>query len=227
MDSPSKSPVNPDPKFLDRDYAQSTPDLNGNTKDLMSKCEDKEWDAGFFSHSTSADPMSVDESDDPNSLEEELNSSTYHTDLNGEMVPLNKDELLDTSSHFHPCEANLTYTVPTPVNANLNELVDPLQELTQIHIKEKKYPVLPSITKSSCSPRSNTSKNSLNNELTDEFTLVRETTKNQMDFSRERMEKEADFFADHRVQSKKVKITPRIHPLPPIQPTSDPSPDKT
>lgn len=68
MDSPSISPVNPDPKFLDRDFVQSTPDLNGNTKDLMSKCEDKEWDAGFFSHSTSADPMSVDESDDPNSL---------------------------------------------------------------------------------------------------------------------------------------------------------------
>lgn len=225
MDSPRKSPLNPDPKFLDSDSVPCTPDLNGNTKGLVSKCEDKEWDAGFFSHSTSADPMSLDESDDPNSLEEELNSSTYHTDLNGELVPLNKDELLETSSHN--CEANLTYTVPTPVNANLNELVDPLQELTQIHIKEKKYPVLPSINKTSSSPRSNTSKNSLNNELTDEFSLVRESTKNQMDFSRERMEKEADFFADHRVQSKKVKITPRIHPLPPIQPTSDSPSDKT
>ena len=225
MDPPNKSPVNPDEKCHDCESVPQDPDLNGNTKELVAKSEDKDWDAGFFSHSTSADPMSMDESDEPNSLEEELNSSTYHTGINGELVPMNKDELRENSTVER--EVNLTYTVPTPVSFNINELVDPLQELTQIQIKEKKYPVLPSIMKTSCSPKSNTSKTSLMDELRDEFCLVRETTKNQMDFSREKMEKEADFFADHRVQSKKVKITPRINPLPPIQPTNDLSPDKT
>lgn len=124
MDSFSKSFVNFDFKFLDRDYVLSIFDFNGNTKDLMFKCEDKEWDVGFFSYFIFADFMSVDESDDLNSLEEEFNSLIYYTDLNGEMVLLNKDEFFDIFFYFYFCEVNLIYIVLISVNANLNEFVD-------------------------------------------------------------------------------------------------------
>lgn len=124
MDSFSKSLVNFDFKFLDRDYVLSIFDFNGNTKDLMFKCEDKEWDVGFFSYFIFADFMSMDESDDLNSLEEEFNSLIYYTDLNGEMVLLNKDEFIDIFFYFYFCEVNLIYIVLISVNANLNEFVD-------------------------------------------------------------------------------------------------------
>lgn len=124
MDSFSKSFVNFDFKFLDRDCVLSIFDFNGNTKDLMFKCEDKEWDVGFFSYFIFADFMSVDESDDLNSLEEEFNSLIYYTDLNGEMVLLNKDEFFDIFFYFYFCEVNLIYIVLISVNANFNEFVD-------------------------------------------------------------------------------------------------------
>ncbi|XP_062590934.1 uncharacterized protein LOC134271168 [Saccostrea cucullata] len=207
----------------DCDSVNNDQDFNGNTADT--KSEERDSGTGLSSHSTSADPMSMDDSDEPASIGEELNSSSYHLDMDGELVPINKDELQDTCSD---CEASRTYTVPTPVsfiNNNANELVDPLQEINQVNIKEKKYPVLPSISKKSCTPRSLPSETSLDNELLEKC-LVRELTKNQMDFSRERMEKEADFFADHRINTSKVKATPRTNPLPPIRPANASSPDK-
>lgn len=196
-------------------------DLNGNIQDM--KSEEIDYGTGFSSHSTSADPMSMDDSDDPHSVNEELNSSSYHLDVNDDLVHINKDELMQDS--FHDCEASRTYTVPTPIDFNLTEVVDPLREFTQVSIMEKKYYVLPSITKTSGTPYSTRSENSVDNEPL-EKSLLRELTKNQMDFSREKMEKEADFFADHRINTSTVKVTPRINPLPPIQPTNNRSPDE-
>lgn len=90
----------------------------------MFKCEDKEWDVGFFSYFIFVDFMSVDELDDLNSLEEEFNLLIYYMDLNGEMVLLNKDEFFDIFFYFYFCEVNLIYIVLILVNANLNEFVD-------------------------------------------------------------------------------------------------------
>lgn len=90
----------------------------------MFKCEDKEWDVGFFSYFIFADFMSMDESDDLNSLEEEFNLLIYYMDLNGEMVLLNKDEFFDIFFYFYFCEVNLIYIVLILVNVNLNEFVD-------------------------------------------------------------------------------------------------------
>jgi hypothetical protein len=206
----------------DCDTGYPDEDLNGNIQDV--KSEETDSVAGLSSHSNSADPMSMDDSDDPNSINDELNSSSYHLNVNDDLGPINKDELMEGS--FHDCEMSRTYTVPTPIDRNLTEVVDPLREFTQVNIMEKKYYVLPSITKKSSTPYSTRSENSVDNESL-EKSLMRELTKNQMDFSREKMEKEADFFADHRINTSTVKVTPRVNPLPPIQKTNDRSPNET
>ena len=67
-------------------------------------------------------------------------------------------------------------------------------------IAQKKYPVLPSIGKAL-----EESKPEEDEEEDEE-----DPTLNQLDYTREKMETEADFFADYRVNTSVVKPTPRI-----------------
>ncbi|KAK3083921.1 hypothetical protein FSP39_005398 [Pinctada imbricata] len=158
------------------------------------------------SNSTNPDPMSID-SDEQHSGGEELDCSTSH-------IPLNKNlSDLMTYECASP-ELPSSRVVPTPVS-HTNELTVPIEDFTntQEHIKERKYPVLPSIGQ-----RSKTLLSSCGSEHTD--INDNSSTINQLDFTRERMEVEADFFADYRINTSKVKVTPRQNPLPPIRQTS-------
>lgn len=96
---------------------------------------------------------------------------------------------------------------PTPINLNFQDLVQPLEDYSQVqkNITERKYPILPSINKSfEGGPE----------------VLRRESTCNQLDYTREKMENEADFFSEYRVNTSLVKATPRQNPLPPIRQSS-------
>ena len=184
------------------------------------------------SNCTTADPMSID-SDEQNSEGEELDSSTTHVPIDNDLpevvydnnlpevvaddlpeVAIDNDLECDSYDFGTPDHAS-SRVVPTPVNVNLNEIVVPIEDFTntQEHIKERKYPVLPSIGQ-----RSRTMLSSSDSESND--TNDNSSTINQLDFTREKMEVEADFFADYRINTSKVKVTPRQNPLPPIRQTS-------
>lgn len=95
--------------------------------------------------------------------------------------------------------------VPTPVNLNMRDIIEPLEEWSRVqgNIRERKYPVLPKIGK-----RSKES-----SKRKKQFEAV---NYNQLDYTRDKMETEADFFSDYRLNTSCVKETPKHNPLPPI-----------
>lgn len=146
---------------------------------------------------TSSEQSYVEMDDDANELE----SSSFHVPVNGNI----NDILFDNNSK-QDMMRNLNLT--TPVNLNIKDLMQPLEDWGKIKsgIRERKYPVLPSI-----GPPSQTNSPRLG--------LERSDTLNQLDYTREKIEGHADFFADFRVNTCVAKITPRHNPLPPIRQT--------
>ncbi|XP_033748064.1 uncharacterized protein LOC117333051 [Pecten maximus] len=138
-----------------------------------------------------------DEMDDKSSVSslELSNMPINHIDNDNNIIPI-----LDTSRQM---------AVPTPVNLNLRDIIEPLDEWSRVQsgIRERKYPVLPKIGKMK--------KESGHDKQN--FDMV---NYNQLDYTREKMENEADFFSDYRINTSRVKETPRQNPLPPIRQNS-------
>ncbi|XP_021361437.1 uncharacterized protein LOC110455575 [Mizuhopecten yessoensis] len=134
---------------------------------------------------------------------EELSNTFSHLPINHIDNDNNRIPFIDTSRQT---------SVPTPVNLNLRDIIEPLEEWSRVQsgIQERKYPVLPKIGK-----KKNKSKESGRDNK--QFEMV---NYNQLDYTREKMENEADFFSDYRINTSCVKETPRQNPLPPIRQNS-------
>lgn len=87
----------------------------------------------------------------------------------------------------------------TPADLQFLDITRPLDHLTDLH--ERKYAVLPSI-------------GGIKNLHHDEENLMH---LNQLDYTRDHIEEEADFFSDYRTNTSLVKMTPKNNPLPPIK----------
>lgn len=105
------------------------------------------------------------------------------------------------------------FTVKTPPqNMQIRDLVNTLDEWdSKEAIREKKYTVLPSIN-----PTGKTDNGVISCSIGASSSF---SVNNQLDFFRDKIEQDADFFVDYRVNTSKVKPTPRQQPLPPIKPT--------
>lgn len=146
----------------------------------------------------------------------ELNSSSRFYDANHQMASIGEQEniyrdMQDPYS-FKTSPRSMNYSIKTPpTSMSIGDLMEPLEDWnTKDTIKEKKYAVLPSIGKSP-SPTKTDSHNSNNSKLS------HYSYSNQLDYGRDRMEQEADFFADFRINTSEVHATPRQNPLPPIE----------
>lgn len=136
----------------------------------------------------------------------ELQSKTSHIELSGEVK-----FMLDNAYANYEAEGGFSVRTP-PKNMQIKDLMIPLDNWNNKEaIREKKYTVLPSINKTSKSPDESDSV-VLSNRNSSGF-----STNNQLDFFRDKIEQDADFFADFRVNTSKVKPTPRQNPLPPIR----------
>ena len=134
----------------------------------------------------------------------ELISSSSYIDASNHMTSIGEHE------HILQ-EMERAYSIKTPpTNMLIHDLMEPLEDWPGGDtIKEKKYTVLPSINKPTPSPtKSDVTLSSL--------TSTQYSVGNQLDYGRDRMEQEADFFADYRINSSVIHATPRQNPLPPI-----------
>lgn len=139
---------------------------------------------------------------------QELNSSSRYYDASHQMTSIGEQENL-----FEQMERAYSIKTP-PINMHMRDLIEPLEDWNNVEsIKEKKYPVLPSIGKQPSSPAK--SDVTLNNSLSSH--LSHNSYSNQLDYGRDKMEQEADFFADYRINTSLVQATPRQNPLPPIE----------
>lgn len=138
----------------------------------------------------------------------ELVSTSSHIELNGGMKCM-----LDNAYANSAGESGLK---TPPRNLQIKDLMIPLDDWgTKDHaIREKKYTVLPSIHSTPTSDGERTDFNTARHSISSSFSM---NTGNQLDFFRDKIEQEADFFADFRVNTSKVKATPRQDPLPPIK----------
>ena len=103
------------------------------------------------------------------------------------------------------------YSIKTPpTNMHIHDLMEPLDDWPGVEtIKEKKYAVLPSINKQTPSPTKSDVTLSAISQSPSHCSYS-----NQFDYGRDRMEQEADFFADYRINSSVIHATPRQNPLP-------------
>ncbi|KAK3589798.1 hypothetical protein CHS0354_015801 [Potamilus streckersoni] len=109
---------------------------------------------------------------------------------------------------------NQASNIITPKDLNFHDLMEPLERLASPHhvILERKYPVLPSIGQKVPTIDGSDSQS------------FRSSTLNQLDYTRDKIEQDADFFADYRLNTSIVKVTPRQNPLPPIKSSNTSSP---
>lgn len=141
--------------------------------------------------------------------EDDLSDGDGELDCYSSHIPLDPEhEMLGESPYSNE---HFGAPVPTPIQLGIKDILGEDKEQIQ-DIAQKKYPVLPSIGKAleESKPEDDVE------EDEDDPTL------NQLDYTRERMETEADFFADYRVNTSVVKPTPRNVPLPPIGQTFSP-----
>ena len=140
--------------------------------------------------------------DDESDNDKELDCYTSH-------IPLNNETEFSGESPISG--GRFGAPVPTPIELGiLSDDSDQTQD-----IKQRKYPVLPSIGRAFDDQQSQ-------GDVSDD-----DPTINQLDYTREKMETEADFFADYRVNTSVVKPTPRTAPLPPIGQTYTPRTPRT
>lgn len=144
---------------------------------------------------------------DSNNNQGELKSTSSHIELTGDVK-----FMLDNAYTNSESEGGFTVKTP-PKNMQIKDLIIPLDDWNQKEtIREKKYAVLPSIQhKQSASPEDSESV-TFSNRISSGYSI-----NNQLDFFRDKIEEEADFFADFRVNTSTVKPTPRQDPLPPIK----------
>ncbi|XP_045171801.1 uncharacterized protein LOC123533899 [Mercenaria mercenaria] len=145
---------------------------------------------------------------DDNNNQGELKSTSCHIALTGDIK-----FMLDNAYANYESEGGFTVKTP-PQNMQIKDLMIPLDEWNNKDtVQEKKYTVLPSIKhKTSNSSSDDTESVANSNRTSSGFSF-----NNQLDFFRDRIEQDADFFADFRVNTSKVKATPRQDPLPPIK----------
>ncbi|WAR01382.1 hypothetical protein MAR_007940 [Mya arenaria] len=138
----------------------------------------------------------------------ELASTSSHIELNGDVK-----FMFDSVYYNQEPEGGFSIKTP-PQNMQMKDIMSSLDDWGKEKdvIREKKYAVLPSIHKSSSS---GTYRNNSPTSVGGLSSTV--SVNNQLDFSRDRMEDDADFFADFRVNTSNIKPTPRQDPLPPIQ----------
>jgi hypothetical protein len=142
-----------------------------------------------------------DVGDDEDISDDELDCYSTH-------LPLGNQNEMDGESPFS--NERFGAPVPTPNQLGIKDILSEDGDQVQ-DIKQKKYPVLPSIGRTY---EGSTEEDDIEDD--DDPTL------NQLDYTREKMETEADFFADYRVNTSVVKPTPRNAPLPPIGQTYSP-----
>jgi len=137
---------------------------------------------------------------------DELVSTSSHIELNGEMKLMLENE-------YQLLEGGRSVKTP-PRNMQIKDLIVPLDDWgsKDATIREKKFAVLPSIHST---PTSDRAEKELNTARTSISSTV--SINNQLDFFRDKIEQEADFFADFRVNTSNVKVTPRQDILPPIK----------
>lgn len=144
----------------------------------------------------------------------ELQNSGKYYDANHKVMSFGEQETL-----FNTMERAYSIKTP-PTNMNIHDLTEPpLDDWNSNEvIKEKKYAVLPSIGKQTPSPtKSDVILHNPVDSLSSHYSYS-----NQLDYGRSRMEQEADFFADFRVNTSVVQATPRQNPLPPIDSKKNP-----
>ncbi|XP_060587378.1 uncharacterized protein DDB_G0283697-like [Ruditapes philippinarum] len=138
----------------------------------------------------------------------ELKSTSSHIALTGEVK-----FMLDNAYANYESEGGFNVKTP-PTNMQIKDLMIPLDEWNNKEtIQEKKYTVLPSIKHRT----SNTSSEDTESATYSQRNSSGFSFNNQLDFFRDKIEEDADFFADFRVNTSKVKATPRQDPLPPIK----------
>lgn len=139
---------------------------------------------------------------------EELQSTSSHLELTGDVK-----FMLDNA--YANIESDGGFSVRTPPqNMQIRDLIIPLDDWNNNKetIREKKYTVLPSIRNKRSTSSEETENIALSNRSSSGYSV-----NNQLDFFRDKIEEDADFFADFRVNTTKVAPTPRQDPLPPIQ----------
>lgn len=188
-------------EFMKLDNASSIPSRKSVHIDAPSIHLSAETTKTSLSLPLNSDEDEQDEMDDDScaSSSSELSNSVINMPINHIDSDNNRVPNLDTSRQM---------AVPTPVNLNLRDIMEPLDEWSRVQsgIRERKYPVLPKIGK--MKKESGKKQN---------YDMV---NYNQLDYTREKMENEADFFSDYRINTSRVKETPRQNPLPPIRQNS-------
>ena len=153
----------------------------------------------------------------------ELNSSSRFYDANLQMASIGEQENIyrDTERTYpqdpyliNTSPRNMNYSIATPpTSMSIRDLMEPLEDWNaKDSIKEKKYAVLPSIGKTPSPTKPDATSHNSNNSGLSNYSYS-----NQLDYGRDRMEQEADFFADFRINTSEVHATPRQNPLPPIE----------
>ena len=149
----------------------------------------------------------------------ELDSSSRFYDANRQMVSIGEQEnIYKEMEHAYSIKTpatNMNYSIKTPpTSMSVRDLMEPLEDWNaKGTIKEKKYAVLPSIGKRTPSPtKTDTTLHNSNDSKLSNYSYS-----NQLDYGRDKMEQEADFFADFRINTSQVQATPRQNPLPPIE----------
>ena len=145
----------------------------------------------------------------------ELNSSSRFYEGNLQMASIGEQEnTYRGTDHQYSPTRNMSYSIKTPpTSMSIRDLMEPLEDWNaKDAIKEKKYAVLPSIGKTPSPVKSDANLHNSNNSESANYSYS-----NQLDYGRDRMEQEADFFADFRINTSEVHATPRQNPLPPIE----------
>ena len=135
----------------------------------------------------------------------ELQSTSAHIELTGEVKFM-------FDSAYQNMEQAASFGARTPPkHMQIKDLVRSLDDWgSNDTIQEKKYAVLPSIHRNSQPENYSSGRHSTGNSSN-------VSINNQLDFYRDKIEEDADFFADFRVNTSTVKPTPRQDPLPPIK----------
>lgn len=146
-------------------------------------------------------------SSDTNNNQGELKSTSCHIELTGDVK-----FMLDNAYANHESEGDFTVKTP-PKNMQIKDIMIPLDDWNNKDtIQEKKYTVLPSIQHKKSVSSEDSESVTFSNRNSSGFSI-----NNQLDFFRDKIEQDADFFADFRVNTSTVKPTPRQDPLPPIK----------
>ncbi|KAH3886543.1 uncharacterized protein LOC127842806 [Dreissena polymorpha] len=209
-----------------RESTKSPQEFNGNKTYTLSKDEVKQLLDNMSpvnNFETNATPFRMDrtftKATAPDweivQTEEEQHGIAGKIELNDDMK-----FMLDCQYGYNRSEEEDSRVKTPPENMHIKDIMSSLEDWggSKETIREKKYTVLPSINKT---VRSDTGSSRSRYSAGQASNL---SMNNQLDFSRDKIEEDADFFADFRVNTSNIKPTPRQDPLPPIKHFTDAEP---